>query len=199
MADEPKPPYVQFEVRSVENRAATIEAGHYVGEDVIFAIVTPVGTRDRIERVATEWLDNIRQGVEQDRIPASWYPAYQRALEDFKNSRETPEFGTPVSTWPGATPSQVKLLLDINVRTVEELAAANEETISRIGMGGRALKEQAASWLAASADQGKVVEEINQLKIENAELRQRDEEREQRLQALEKQLQALNAPEEEDA
>jgi hypothetical protein len=52
MADELKPPYVRFEVRSVEDRTASIESGHYVGKDVIFAIVTPAGTRDRIEREA---------------------------------------------------------------------------------------------------------------------------------------------------
>lgn len=195
MADEPKPPYVQFEVRSVEDREATIAAGHYVGRDVIFAIVVPAGTRDRIERVASEWLENIRQGVDQERVPSFWYDAYKRALNDFENSRETPEFGTPVQTWPGATPSQIKLLLDINVRTVEELAAANEETVARIGMGGRALKEKAKQFLEVAADQGKVVEEINALKVENADLRARDAEREQRLQKLETQLAALSGAE----
>jgi hypothetical protein len=68
---------------------------------------------------------------------------YQQALENYKQSRETPEQGIAIKDWPGASPAQIKTLLDINVRTVEELAAANEETLMRIGMGGRALKQKA--------------------------------------------------------
>lgn len=195
MADEPKPPYVQFETRSVEDREATLKAGHYVGTDVIFAIVTPAGTRDRIEREATDWLANIEEGVKQERIPSFWLDAYRRRLEDYKNSRETPEEGTSIIDWPSASPSQIKTLIDINVRTIEELAAANEETVQRIGMGGRALKEKARAWLDASKDNGQVAEEIAQLRVRNEELERRDEEREQRLAALEKQLEGLKPAE----
>lgn len=196
MADEPKPPYVQFENRVVEDREASITAGHYVGKDVVFAIVTPAGTRDRIERDAEEWLGNIAEGVKQERIPAAWHDIYKRALKDFRESRETPEFGTPIMDWPGASPAQIKLLLDINVRTIEELSEANEETVARIGMGGRALKQKAKAWLDASGGKGKVAAELDALRVQNEQLLARDKEREEEFAKLKAQVQALTAKEE---
>ncbi len=191
MAEEAKPPYVVFETRDIEDREASIAAGHYVGKDIVFAIVTPAGTRDRIEKVAEEWLAGVEEGVKQERIPASWLSAYKRALDDFRNSRETPEFGTPVKDWPGASSGQIKLLLDINVRTVEELASANEEVVQRIGMGGRALKQKAQAWLDSSNDVGKVASEIEKLRQRNEELEQRDIERNEQLEKMQRQIDAL--------
>jgi FtsZ-binding cell division protein ZapB len=199
MADEPKPSYVRFEIRSIEDREASMEAGHYVGKDVIFALVTPAGTRDCVEREASEWIKNIEEGVNQDRIPSSWLVAYRGALEAFTKNQEAPEFGTPVIDWPSASPSQIKLLLDINVRTVEELAAANEETVQRIGMGGRALKEKAQAWLDSSKDAGKVAEEVQALRVANEALKSDNKEMRDRLTALEKQLTAMTPKEKEKA
>jgi len=196
MSDEPKPPYVQFETRVEEDREASIAAGHYVGKDVVFAIVTPAGTRDRIEREAEAWLDNVKEGVKQERIPTQWYDIYKRALKDFRESRETPEFGTPIVDWPGASPAQIKLLLDINVRTIEHLAEANEETVQRIGMGARALVEKAKSWLKASEGKGKVAAEIEALTVANRALEDRDKQREEQLRAIQAKLDALTAKEE---
>lgn len=195
MSEEARPPYVRFEVRAVEDREASIEAGHFVGKDVTFAIVTPTGSKDQVEREAAEWLKNIEAGVQQERIPGFWLTAYTKALEDFNNAQETPEFGTAVKDWPGASPSQVKLLIDINVRTVEELAAANEETINRIGMGGRALKQKAQAWLDSSSGQGKLSEELAQLRVANEELKTRDAEREAEFIKMNARLEALEPKE----
>ena len=184
MTDEVRPPYVKFETRSVEDRDASIEAGHYVGKDVIFVLVTPAGTRDQIERVAEDWMNSLDEGVKQERIPSTWPPAYRRALKDFQESRETPETGAPIIDWPGASPAQIKLLLDINVRTIEDLAVANEETVTRIGMGGRALKEKAKAWLESASGPGKLAEEMDALRVEIAALRTRDEAREKELTKL---------------
>lgn len=191
MSETPRPPYVQFEIRAVEDRTASEDAGHYVAKDVIFAIVTPAGTRDRIEKVAEEWLLGIKEGVAQERIPAEWEHAYRRALKDFTESRETPEEGTPVTQWPTATPAQVKLLLDLNIRTVEALAEMTEEAIGRVGMGGRALKTKAQAWLDSAKGQGKLASELEHLRTENADLKARDEKREEELKLLKAQVEAL--------
>lgn len=197
MADEPKPAYVQFEYRTDEDREASIEAGHYVGKDVIYAIVTPAGTRDRLEKVAEDWIKSVEEGVNQERIPSFWLTAYKQKLEDFKNSRETPEDGFPVMDWPVVSPKQVKMLLDINVRTVEDLAAANEETVTRIGMGGRALKQKAIDWLANASGPGKISAELDKLRVQNEELLTRDKEREAEFEKMKRQLEALTPKEKE--
>jgi hypothetical protein len=68
----------------------------------------------------------------------------------------------------------VKSLLDAKVRTVEDLAQANEETIAMLGMGGRALKDKAVSWLQSANSTGKVTEELAAMRVANASLVERN-------------------------
>lgn len=161
---EARPPYVQFEVRAVEDRTQTIAEGRYASKDVIFAIVTPAGSRDRLEKEADSWLHDLRDAVQQDRFPAAWYDSYEKKLAIFKETQQTPEDGTPIMSWPALSPAQVKTVLGANVRTVEDLAVANEETLMRIGMGARALKEKAKAWLEAAEGPGKVAEELAEMR-----------------------------------
>lgn len=172
MAEEARPPYVKFEVRSVEDREATIAAGHYVGKDVIFAIVTPTGSRDVVEREVETWLDTLREGIKQERIPSQWLDAYEHKLKLFKEAIEAPESGAAIKDWPSASPSQIKTMLDIGVLTVEDLAAANEETLGRIGMGARALKQKAIIWLEDSENKGQNAERVSALENENKTLKE---------------------------
>jgi len=166
MADSPRPPYVRFEVRAVEDRDASIEAGHYVAKDVVYAIVTPVGSKDQVEKPASEWIEGLQEGVRQERIPANWPDLYTDALKRFEQNQEDPEFGTPLRNWAGLTPAQLRMLTDANIRSVEDVAAMNEEAVSRIGMGGRALKSRAQAWLDTQSNGGKVSEELASLRVE---------------------------------
>lgn len=161
-----RPAYVTFEVREVEDRDASIAAGHYVGKDVIYAIITPPGSRDKIERVADEWMAQNKDAVKEDRLPREWERAYADIYKDFKEGRETPVDGTPILTWPPLSPSQQKSILAANIRTVEHLADANEAALNTIGMGGRALKQKAVEWLAQAGGTGKNAEEVIALRTE---------------------------------
>jgi hypothetical protein len=185
-AVEARPPYVTFELRPVEDRTASIEAGYYKTMDVEYAFITPQGSKDRIERNVEEWFASLAQQSHEGRFPAEWLAHFRASHKAWKEGRELPLDGTPVLTWPVASPSQVKQLLDHKVRTVEDLAAANEETLNRIGMGGRALKEKAVSWLASASSTGKVTEELAALKTANSDFKARNE-------LLEKQLRELAA------
>ena len=49
-AKQDRPPFVNFEVRAEEDRTASIEQGHYVAVDVDYALITPAGSRDCVER-----------------------------------------------------------------------------------------------------------------------------------------------------
>lgn len=151
---EDKPAYVVFEKRAVEDRTASIATGVYVSKDVDFVIVTPAGSKDRIERNAAEWFDNMRQQVKAQRLPEAWLLNYQQRYEAWRHGQEIPAEGTSVRNWPVLSPAQAKSLADANVRTVEELANANEETLMRLGMGSRALKNKAVEWVSASGKGG---------------------------------------------
>ena len=188
---EARPPYVTFEFRAEEDRAASIEAGHYVSKDVPFVLVTPMGSKDRHESPADEWFARREQDAAEGRFPREWLSAFKGAFAEWKAGREIPLNGTSVANWPVASPAQVKMLLDLKVRTVEDLAEANEETLSRLGMGGRTLKQKAQDWLASANDMGKVSEQLAGLRADNEALKQRNEQLEKQLREVIPQLEAL--------
>ena len=191
MSEDAKPPFVIFETRAVEDREQSIAEGHYVAKDVVYAIITPAGTKDRIEKVAEDWLRDLEEAVRQERFPQAWLNAYKQAFKSWCETREVPEFGVPVGNWPAISPAQCKMLLDLNLRTIEQVAEANEEALSRMGMGARALKAKAQAYLDASKGDGKVSAELDKLRQEVANLKTRDKEREDELKALKTENEAL--------
>jgi hypothetical protein len=165
-----RPPYVTFEQRAVEDRGASIAAGHYVARNENYAIITPQGSKDRIERQADDWIAHLKAQVQQQRFPQPWLEAYSSAYSSWQRDQTIPENGTALLTWPPLSPAQKDMLLRINIRTVEDLAAANEESISRMGMGGRSLKDRAVQWLTSARDVGQGSERISALEQRLVEL-----------------------------
>lgn len=198
MENLPKPAYVKFEERPVEDREASIEAGRLMYKSVLFAIITPAGTKDVVVKEVDAWLDSIREGVQQERIPGEWLHAYERALNHFKETREDPEFGTPLKTSTFLTLAQLENCLSANVRTIEDLAQANEETLARIGMGGRALKSKAQAYLDAVATGG-ASQELEALRVKNTELEQRNADITTQMETMARRLEALEKPVKEKA
>ena len=192
VADE-RPPFVSFEVQAIEDRDASNKAGHFVGKNVIYVYITPKGSKDRHISVAEEWLVKLKAQVAQGRFKQEWYDGYCRAYEAFKSGQQPVLDGTDIRNWRVASPAQIKTLVDINIRTIEDMAQANEETIARLGMGGRALKEKAREWLAA-ADQGKQTEAMDVLRAENENLKVRNETLEAQVASLAARLDALEGP-----
>jgi len=191
MQMENRPPYVSFERRGEEDRDASNAAGHYVAKDVNYAIITPQGSKDRIERNAEEWLEMLEAQASQDRFPREWVRQFKSMYEDWKAGNEPALNGTDVRNWPVASPANVQMLLQARLRTVEDLAQANEEAIGRLGMGGRALKAKAQEWLASSNDIGKQSEALVALKAENADLKARNTSLETQLKTLAGRLDVL--------
>ena len=181
---EARPPYVAFELRGEEDREASIQTGHYVARDVAYALITPRGSKDRIERVAEEWFAQLRRDVDEQRFPAEWYRHFERAYKDWLEGNETPPNGTAVESWPVASPAQIKMMRELHVRTVEDMAEANEEVLHRLGMGARALKQKAIDWLTSAASTGKLGEEMAVLRAECDSLRERNASLEAQLQEL---------------
>ena len=158
-----KAPWVVFETRAEEDRDASIQQGRFVARDVDYAIITPHGSKDRVERVVKEWFDHLDREAAQGRFESNWLTAYKRAYVSWKEGREIPTEGTPIINWPLLSPSQVRMLQDLHILTVEVLANANEELIRRLGMGGRNLVQKAKDYLA-QATPGKAAEETAALR-----------------------------------
>lgn len=167
---EARPPYVRFERKAVEDRAATLESGQFKTKDVDFAMITPRGSKDRLEQVVSEWFDKLTNEVQSERYPLAWFQHHQQAYAAWAKGEAMPEVGTPIKTWPALSPSQVRTCLDLHLTTVEDLASANEEIVMRLGLGGRSLVQRAAQWLDTAKNVGKVAEQTAALKAEKEDL-----------------------------
>lgn len=144
---EERPPYVTFERASTEDRAASLQAGRTIYRDQDLAWITPMGSKDRIPRIVTDWFAALEQQVREGRFNASWLQDYRKAYEYFKSGQEAPVNGIPLDQWSACSPAMRRNLLAVGVRSVEDVAALNEEGIRRVGMGAQNLKMQAARWL----------------------------------------------------
>jgi hypothetical protein len=154
--------YVEFELRPEEDREETISQGMPVFKDVEFAMITMPGGGLVVDKPINEALLHEWKNGDNRRKPPS--PFAYRAYEAWKEGREAPVNGTDLKNWPGVTPAQLKTCQNATVRTIEDLAEANADTIRKLGMGGVAMMEKAKAYLAA-ANQNKTSEEVSALMV----------------------------------
>ena len=188
--DKPRPPYIRFEKRPVERRDA---AGNVSYIDVDYALITQPGGKDTIEKIWKEWLPFVEGLARQGAYPAEWLPIFREAYSAWEAGQAAPVLGTPVINWPAATPAEVKMLTMLGILAVEDVAEMNEEVITRVGMGARALRQKAKDWIASKADASLV----NQLAAKQAEIDRatmRIGELEAALNAVTKRLDAMQMP-----
>lgn len=167
---EERPAYVMFELRAVEDRAATIKNGYYSTRDEEIAMITPPYSKDCIEMECAAWLRKNDDDERNGRIPATWRDKWKAAYAAWKSGQELPLDGHPIKGWGVISPAQQANLLQVGVKTVQDLAKANDEGLRRIGMGSVDLKNRATAWLKAESGPGKAAQEIASLKVENATL-----------------------------
>ncbi len=190
--NESRPPYVEFKVVPVEDREASLKAGCYMTKDEVWAYIMTPGSKDRSERIASEWIETYKAQAAEGRIPQEWAKHFEQALKDFKEGLTVSVLGTPIELFTMASPSQIANLKSLKVMTIEDLAAANEEVIKRIPLQGRLLKERAVSWLQSKNDDGKLVSELERLRVERDGLKERCETLEKKLRAVEDELATLS-------
>lgn len=160
VVDNSRPPYVMFERRAVEDRTASLAAGHYVSKDVDFAIITRPGSRDTLDKEALVWLGEIREKGRSNAIPSTWFEALNASYKAWKDGEEVPPNGTPIKGWPVLSPAAQKDLIHAGIRTVEDLADIPDQELAVIGTGAMAFKQKAKSWLAAAQGTGKLAEQL---------------------------------------
>lgn len=161
------PPHVEFELRSIEDRDASIQAGVKIMKDQEVMIIYPRGGKDTVEKV-------IPTAPEKGKMPNPEYQEFSarfgRQYQAWKEGLEIPVEGTDLRNFPLMTPAQIQNCRTYHIMTVEQLAEANEQTISNIGMGGRALKMSAQRWLEFGDNGGKQVSRIEELETKNQSL-----------------------------
>lgn len=180
-----RPPYIEFYEDQVEDREASLAAGHYVGKPVNMVRVRQAGSKDSVERVAEDWLRNLSKNPA---ILPQWEIHFQAMFDQYKRGLEPAVNGTHVRDWTSASPAERKTLQAAGVLTVEDLAVANEPMLQRVGMDARKLQQKAVAWLDASKTTGKTAAELDALRVMVAQLQEKDQARDAELAALRMQV-----------
>lgn len=169
--DNERPAYVEFEEREFEDRAMTLAKGSYSTKMVAIAIITRPGSRDSLEKVAEEWLREMKEKSRQGLIPPTWYPAYQAKYNEWKQGVTSEGVdGTAIATWPLCGKALAKAFINAGIRSVEDLAQVSDQDLQNVGTGALGMKQKAKIWLEQANGHGKTVERVADLENKLGEL-----------------------------
>jgi hypothetical protein len=180
-----RPPFVQFEERELGiNAEASERAGRPIPNIVTLACITPHGSKDRFEKVAEEWLKQIRAQAMTGSYPLEWVNFFEAQYGEWKKGNELPREGTPTKTWQAATKEQSTRLAAMGYTTVEDVAQIPDSALGSIGPDGRYLRDLAKSWINEAKDKG-----INAKALADANVR--IEQQEETIRSLRERMAAL--------
>lgn len=156
-------------MRPVEDRQASLD-GIKIYKDVEYIKITPVGGGLVVDKEITEELLN-HYRFSPDPGMQHRYKAYK----DWKEGKEAPINGTPLTMWPVATPAQIKQCHAVKIRSVQELAELPDSALKQLGLDGRLIRDKARDWIKSGESQGKIVEEIASIKVMVEDLKKENE------------------------
>jgi len=143
-----------FFTQATENPAKTRKEGRPVFDDVVMCEITIPG--DRLNKVV-----QIAKDEHKERFPAAW--------KQYAAMKEQVGEGTPLESWTLMTAGRVMELKSLHIHTVEQLADLNESFITKLGIDGRRLVEDAQAYIK-TAEEGPA-----KVAAENADLQRRVE------------------------
>jgi hypothetical protein len=138
--------------------------GNALFRDEDWVVIYSQGGKDKVEKKVSDWIATLEMHLSAKRVSIEYVRQVKAAYEEFKAGRELPLNGTPLEAL-GLTTDQLKMLRELKVRAVEDLAGANEEVVARMGMGGRALKSRAQVFVQSANGPAKVASQVTALKI----------------------------------
>lgn len=187
MEMEMRPPYVKWERGEVEDRDATIKAGHFVSKPIDYAHVTRAGQKDTLVKEANAFINDSFRAAKESRMPASWPEHFKQSYERWKAGNDAEVSGTPIKGWTVLSASQQAAIISAGVLSVEDLSELPDSELQRIGMGAIQFKQKAISWLAAASNIGKAAEQLAAQDVRIQELTKLVEEMKSALAASQKQ------------
>lgn len=154
--------FPEFEVRQVEDPKKSEELGHMAFREeewVKMHVDTRTVTETKMSDALEIWERNARNG---DAAARAWLEHYRA----WKADEEAPIEGTPLSEWPYINKGQFQQCKKIGLRSIEQVANAEENDLRNINQG-RKLKYAAQAFLETAADKGKVAGEVVELRKQN--------------------------------
>lgn len=184
-----RPPYVDFEDRELGvNIEASKNAGRPIPRVVTLACITPAGSKDRFEKVAEVWLDEIREKALRGDYPLEWSNFFAAKYAEWKKGNDLPREGTAIKNWQPITREQGVRLFALGIPTVEDLAAHPDSGLGMIGPDGRFLRDLAKGWINEAKDKGINAREIADLKARCTEQERTITDLRQKFASLEQQV-----------
>lgn len=173
MLQQARLPFVRFDSQVRETKD---DQGHTVYSDVVYAYITPAGGKDEVVKVADEWIRELRD-KSMTRGPfdsaaneyTKWYEGFSEMLKRYRAGQEMQTTGTPLRASMAFSKAEIAACEAVKVFSIEDLASANEEAMSRMGMGGRNLKMKAQK-LLESKDGDRLAQENEALRVQLASL-----------------------------
>lgn len=166
-----RPPFVRFEEREFGIDAiASDKAGRPIPRVVVMACITPAGSKDVVEKIAEEWLDQIKGKALRGEYPLEWSNFFRAQFDEWKKGNELPREGTPVKTWAMITQEQSRRLIAVGYTTVEDLAQVPDSALGQIGLDGRYLRDLARGWIQEAEDKGVNARRIAEQQVQIDEL-----------------------------
>ncbi len=166
-----KPALVRFERVAQHLPSASEKEGRYIAVDVDLVTVQQLGSTDCVKFKVKDWLAQNERDLQNDRLPASHAAYYKEAYKRWLDGQEMPVTGTPIRGWAVISPAQQALLVNLGVRTVEDLSTMTDEGLTKIGIGAVTMKQKAVAWLAQANDKGTLTMEMVKIQQENADLK----------------------------
>lgn len=166
-------PYARFYYEPKEDREASAKEGMYIAKDIAMVEVTTSGGKSVFVDEADNWLRKISEAALQQRFNRDWVKDFKEMYSLFKEGEAMPEKGIPIKTSLMFSPAEQRAILNANVRTLEDLSNCNEEALQAMGPGSRGLRDRARTAINQSQEPGKVAAEVESLKVENEDLRQK--------------------------
>ena len=126
-----------FFIESVEDKAATAEAGRPIFRDMEMVRIQIPGD------IKSEPVQKVKE-LHKRRWPKQY--------EAFKQNAEITGIGTPLKEWGRLPQSRVEELKYFKVHTVEDLAGVPDGLLQNLGMGARELRTEAQAYLELQKD-----------------------------------------------
>lgn len=112
---------------------------------------------------------------------------FPEELAAFLKGNQVAKTGTPIEQWPQITPSQVLMLKNLNVFSVEDVATLSDEGVGNVGPGGFKLRDDARKFLVQSMTTADLAR-MDEVQAELAAAKEREKALLDRLGALEAKL-----------
>ena len=140
---------VRFFLEGILNEAETEKQGRPIYSDVEMCEITSPG--DRLTRFHIPALEKslfVRDGGVGRHISRA--EMFHEEYAAFKRGEARAAMGTPLEAWPILTKSRVLELKALGFLSVDDVAAASDSVLPRMGMGSRELREQARAYIDAA-------------------------------------------------